>query len=142
MYESGGFFIPHRIAAHTPIQIDDQDDNDDIERFCSVFVVVKGKSSFEIELRGRFPITGEIADLTEIYDGTADARNGRIILTLSLLQIDVLLDLAARIRKTAFMGQSVNNPLWHRVSARTISTLHRFVRTIKEFSSAATNLLI
>jgi len=116
-----------------PIQIDDQDDNDNLNDFCTVFIVVKKKGSFHIELSGKIPITTEISDLAEIYDGYASETKGKISLTLNPLQIDVLLDLASRLKKTAFLGPRVKNPNWHRISARTISSLYRFVRTIKEF---------
>lgn len=116
-----------------PIQIDDQDDNDNISYFCTIFVAVGKRNLLEIEIAGAMPITQGLADLAEIYGGHADAEKGKITLSVNPHQIDALLDLGAQIRKTAYMGKTVGNPHWERVSARTISSLHRFVRTIKEY---------
>lgn len=117
----------------TPIQIDDQDDNDVLTEFCSIYVVVNRKNRLDIELAGAMPITDEIADLAEIYDGHADPKHGSVSLSLCPMQIGALVDLAGRIRRTAHRGMEVGNPNWHRISARTISSLQRFVRTIREY---------
>ena len=55
-------------------------------------------------------------------------------LHLSIQQIEAVMDLADRIRKTSFMGETVNNPNWLSMSARTISSLYRFVRIIKDYN--------
>jgi hypothetical protein len=97
--------------------------------------MVGSNENFRIELSGNFPITKEISDLAEIYNGFSDIINGKIILQLNTEQIEVLTDLADKIRKTSFSGPSVNNANWISISARTISSLYRFVRTIKEFKN-------
>jgi hypothetical protein len=56
------------------------------------------------------------------------------VLNISPRQAEALVDLAKGIRKTSSFGDMVNNPNWHRVSARTISSLYRFVRILKEYS--------
>lgn len=117
------------------IQIDDQDDDDALTQFCNIWVKVERKNLMHIELCGPLPITEEICDLAEIYFGYADKREGRIVLKLLPTQIEVLVDLAGLIRKTAFLGDTINNANWHKISARTISSLYRFVRVIKEFAA-------
>jgi hypothetical protein len=116
-----------------PIQIDDQDDLDRINEFCNIFCCVKSNNKFAIELIGNFPITSEIADLVEIYNGFSDPLNGRIRLEICPKKIAVITDLADKIRKTSFLGNKINNPNWLPISARTISSLYRFSRIIKEY---------
>jgi len=125
--------LPEKVRKDFPIQIDDQDDNDILSDFCTIFVVVKKNKRFEIELSGKIPITLEICDFAEIYNGFADQPSGKIVLNLTLRQIEALIDLGKIIRKTAASGEAVDNPNWHRISARTISSLYRFVRIIKEY---------
>jgi len=132
-YETRGNISPRAQRKYTPIQIDDQDDNDNLNEFCNLFVMVKKRNQLEVELTGNFPITDEIADLAEIYEGYADRRKGRVVFCIYPVQIGAITDLAVSIRKTAFMGKAISNPSWHRVSARTISSLHRFVRIIREY---------
>lgn len=124
------------------IQIDDQDDYDNISDFINIFLTVKRRNNFEIEIIGKMPITQDMADLVEIYHGKVDVTTNRIILTLNPRQIEVLQDFAVLIRKTASMGDLVSNPHWNQYSARTISTLNRFVRTIKEYVSMRQKQLI
>lgn len=126
-------FLTRRIKKDTFIQIDDQDDNDDLTEFCNIFVTVKNRGHFEIELLGRFPVTQDISDLAEIYDGVVDLTEGRVMLDLNVNQVEAIMDLAKKIRKTSRLGAKVNNRNWHRISARTISSLYRFVRLIKEY---------
>ncbi|MBN2037555.1 MAG: hypothetical protein JW768_12510 [Chitinispirillaceae bacterium] len=130
------FYLPKKHLKTPPLQIDDQDDNDSIEQFCNIFCSVGKKSSFSIELKGRFPITQEIADLAEIYDGFVDPAAGKVMVHLTLDQVEVLRDLSDKLRKTSFMGDLVNNPGWLAVSARTISSLYRFIRIIKEYKKS------
>lgn len=124
------------------IQIDDQDDKDNITDFCNIFITIKKKNDFELELLGTMPITQEIADLAEIYHGKAELNSNQITFTLNPKQIEAVLDLASLIRKTASMGDRVGNSHWERISARTISSLHRFVRVIKEYISMKQSQLI
>jgi hypothetical protein len=118
---------------NTPIQIDDQDDNDSFTNFCNIFCTVESSKKIRIELSGNIPITKAMADLAEIYKGFADTNRGKLYLRITLNQIAVISDLAHQIRKTASMGSLVNNPSWYRVSARTASSLMRFCRVVEEF---------
>jgi hypothetical protein len=127
-----------KLNKSTPIQIDDQDDNDQINEFCNVFCTVRSNDSFCIELIGNFPITSEIEDLIDIYGGKTDRVNSRLLLELNIEQIDVLIDLADKIRKTSFLGTQ-NNPGWLTISSRTISSLYRFVRIVKEYKNLHKN---
>lgn len=132
-YFSEKEFLTRKVRKGIFIQIDDQDDNDDMTEFCNIFVTVKKRGRFEIELLGRFPITQEICDLAEIYGGFVDLDTGRVALNLNLNQIEAITDLARKIRNTSKLGGKVRNHNWQRISARTISSLYRFVRTIKEY---------
>lgn len=127
-----------------PIQIDDQDNSDNINEFCNIFCTVLRKDYFCIELSGPFPITDSIADLIEIYNGKVDRMQGCLSIQLNTSQIEVIMDLADRIKKTAMMGHLVSNPSWISISARTISSLYRFVRIIKEYnhSKMTTHILL
>ncbi len=122
-----------QVRGSYPIQIDDQDDDDPLEEFCNIFVTVGKKNRMKVEISGRIPITYEIADLAEIYDGYANRTAGKVVLRITPGKVDVLSDLADKIRKTAYLGDSVGNPNWDRISARTISSLKRFIRLIKQF---------
>jgi hypothetical protein len=75
----------------------------------------------------------------EIYNGLSDPINGKISLVLTPENIGVLTDLADKIRKTSFLGDKINNPNWLPISARTISSLYRFVRIIKEYVKTTRN---
>jgi hypothetical protein len=127
------FNFPHKHPRSSAIQIDDQDDGDSITDFCNIFCTVDKKEAFTIELCGRFPITEEMADLVEIYNGYSNLSDGKLVLKVSLGQIEAVRDLSDKLRKTSFMGDLVNNPAWLSVSARTISSLYRFMRIIKEY---------
>jgi hypothetical protein len=115
------------------IQVDDQDDNDRIDEFCNIFCTVISNNKFKIDLLGNFPISHEMADLIEIYNGYIDTVHGMIGLKLDMGKIEVLIDLADKIRRTSFMGDTVQNKNWLTISARTISSLYRFVRIMKEY---------
>lgn len=133
----------HRMDSNSPIQIDDQDSNDNINEMCNIFCIVKKKNNFILELCGSFPITQEIIDLVEIYGGKIDMSEKSITLPLNILQIDAVTDLANRLKNTSNMGDTINNPNWFFICARTISSLYRFVRIIKEYiqNQTAKNLL-
>jgi hypothetical protein len=126
-------FITGSVKKDFAIQIDDQDDNDDLIEFCNMFVTVGNRGHFMFELLGRIPLTQNIVDLTEIYNGTVERDPGRIMIRLNIDQIELLMDLAKKIRKTSRMGITIANPQWHRISARTISSIYRFVRIIREY---------
>ena len=127
------FYFPKKHLRSAAIQIDDQDDGDSIADFCNIFCSVGRKNNFTLELRGRFPITQEVADLVEIYGGHADPSAGQLVVRLTLDQVEVLGDLSNHLRKTSFLGDQVNNPSWISISARTISSLYRFMRIIREY---------
>jgi hypothetical protein len=130
------FFLPKASMKTAVLQIDDQDDTDSITEFCNIFCSVGNKKEFTIEFSGRFPITQEIADLVEIYNGTVDRSGGKLSVALNLNQITVLRDLSDKLRKTSFMGDMVNNSGWLSVSARTISSIYRFMRIIEEYKKS------
>lgn len=132
-YVGPGSYVPEKNRRDFAIQVDDQDDEDMLEEFCTIFVTVGSAGSFRVELSGCMPITPEMADLAEIYDGFTDAREGRIALHLNTTSVEALDLLAAKIRETAHLGRGVGNPGWRAVSARTVSSLHRFVRVVKEY---------
>jgi len=127
------FSLPKKHLITAPIQIDDQDDNDSITDFCNIFCSVGPKNSITLEFYGRFPVTKELADLVEIYGGFTEPSKGKMVIRLTIDQIEVLRDLSDKLRKTSFMGDRGNNPSWLTVSARTISSLYRFMRIIKEY---------
>jgi hypothetical protein len=126
-------FITGNVKKDYAFQIDDQDDNDDLTQFCNMFVTVGKRGHFVFELLGRIPLSQDMVDLAEIYSGTVERDPARVMIKLDLNQIEVLMDLAKKIRKTSRMGHTIANPNWHRISARTISSLYRFVRIIKEY---------
>jgi len=125
-----------KIDQQVPIQIDDQDDSDNINEFCNIFCTVLKNDHFLIELSGTFPITTNMSDLIEIYNGSINRDHGSLMLELRTSQIEAIMDLADRIRKTALMGKLVSNPSWLAISARTISSLYRFVRIVKEYNQS------
>ncbi len=129
----GDAYRHYRLKKEQPIQIDDQDDNDNIAEFCNMFVIVGTGNTITLELSGVFPITQEIADLIEIYHGVVDPDDSSIRITLHIDQAEVIMDLANRIRKTAHLGETIHNANWHKISARTISSLYRFVRILREY---------
>jgi hypothetical protein len=127
------FYFPKKHLRSAAIQIDDQDDGDSIADFCNIFCTVGRNNNFTIELKGRIPITQEMADLAEIYNGRADPSAGKLVMKLNLEQVEVLRDISDKLRTTSFLGDLVNNPSWLSISARTISSLYRFMRIIREY---------
>ena len=130
------FTLPRNLVRRAPIQVDDQDDTDSVIDFCNIFCSVTRNRYLTIEISGRFPVTKELSDLVEIYGGATNAAAGKLVMTLTLDQIEVLRDVSDLLRKTSFMGDMVNNPSWLSVSARTISSLYRFIRIIKEYKQS------
>ncbi len=119
-----------------PIQIDDQDDNDKLNEFCNIFVTVKPKDIIKLELIGNFPITKELVDLSTSLNGFTDTLQSKLVLYLKIDQIDVIMNIADIIRKTSFLGPVISNPNWLTISSRTISSLYRFARIIKEYKAS------
>jgi hypothetical protein len=140
-YAGNREILPERIRRDFPIQIDDQDDDDTVSDFCNIFVVVKKNNCLEIELFGRIPFSREIGDLAEIYGGLADSDSKRIVMNLSIHQIEALIDLAKKIRKTAAIDHATSASNDHSTTARTISSLYRFVRIIKEYMRSKMTIL-
>jgi hypothetical protein len=140
-YATNGNRTYSRLNKDFSIQIDDQDDNDHLPGFCTLWVNVLPKHFLQIELCGAFPITKDLADLVDIYHGFANPDEGRLVLKIKPSQIEALLDLAAGIRATATTGQAVNNPHWRKISARTISSLYRFVRVVKEYQQSLRRMI-
>ena len=60
---------PSKADPRYPIQIDDQDDNDKLTEFCTVFCTVCKNDSFTLELTGALPLTTYI---TERWAGKPD----------------------------------------------------------------------
>jgi hypothetical protein len=127
-------FLTRKVKKDISIQIDDQDDNDNLAEFCNIFVTIIGKERYEVDLLGRIPLTRDVIDLVETYNGVADSSAGRIILVLTIDQVGALTDLGGKIRETSDMEATVNIPGWRSISARTADSLDRFVRTIREYS--------
>ncbi|MBD3320773.1 MAG: hypothetical protein GF350_06740 [Chitinivibrionales bacterium] len=126
-------YLRRKIDKDFAVQIDDQDDNDVLADFCNIFISIGKNNCFTIEISGNLPLSQEIADFAEIYDGFADRFPRRVVLKLDIHKTEAIKDLAAKIRKTAHNGTSVDNPNWDRISARTISSLHRFARVLEEY---------
>lgn len=120
-----------------PIQIDDQDDNDKLNEFCNIFVTIKPKNTIKLELIGNFPMTQELIDLAAILNGFTDPAQSKLVLFLKIDQIDLIMDFADKIRKTSFFGPAISNPNWLTISSRTISSLYRFTRIIKEYTASS-----
>jgi hypothetical protein len=129
-HEQAVFPYTRRLAV---VQIDYQDDNDSLDEFCNVFVSIGKNESFDVELSGRIPISDAMVDLAEIYGGFADRNGGRLVLRLNPDRIDALEDLAAKLKATAHLGSQAGNPAWDSISARTVSSLRRFIRLIRDF---------
>lgn len=117
------------------IQIDDQDDNDNIQTFCNIFITFINNNTFQLELSGKFPITHEISDICEIYKGYANIHRKTLILTLDRDKVDVIDHLVEMLKSTSHLGNTVDNEEWEQMSARTVSSLKRLSRTIREFSA-------
>ncbi|MFP4415911.1 MAG: hypothetical protein ACLFSB_01420 [Chitinispirillaceae bacterium] len=132
-YISEGIRCFTKVKKDFSIQIDDQDDYDILTQFCNIFVTVGDKEKMAVELSGRFPITRQMTDLVEIYDGRVDIYCSSLKMIITPVQIEALRDLADFIRGTASIGHTVNNPIWFEISSRTISSLYRFIRVIKEY---------
>ena len=141
-YSGNSVSSSRRVRKDYHIQIDDQDDSDILNEFCAIFVTVGEKNRMEIELCGGIPITRELADFCEIYGGFADPSKNRIIMHINPGQIEALTDLAARIKNTSELGYTVQNPDWDKISSRTVSSIYRFVRIMKEYREMRTAGLI
>jgi hypothetical protein len=119
------------------IHIDDRGDNDSFTDFCNIFCTVISSKKIRLELTGKFPIIDGMVDLAEIYGGSVDRARGRLVMNLSVGQSAAVDELAQLIKQTARMGSLAGNPGWLRVSARTVSSLLRLGRVMREYVSEA-----
>ena len=119
------------------IHIDDRDDGDSLTDFCNIFCSFVSGKSLCIELTGRFPITKEMADFAEARGGFADVERGTLSLNVSVGGVAAVDELASLVKNTARMGSIIGNPNWFRISARTVSSLLRFGRVLREYSEGA-----
>jgi hypothetical protein len=132
-YEPRKTDVARELRHDVPIQVDDQDDYDNVSEFCNVFVAVRKRNVLRVELEGRFPLTDELRGLAQEHGGLVDPQRGRVSLLVPLAQTGLLLDLAQQIKNTSQTGDTVGNPNWHKISARTVSSLHRLARLIDEY---------
>ena len=119
------------------IHIDDRDDGDSLTDFCNIFCSFLSGKNLRLELTGIFPITEEMADFAEARGGFADVERGTLALNVSPDQTSSVDELARLVKKTARMGSIIGNPNWFRISARTVSSLLRFGRVLREYSESA-----
>jgi len=117
------------------IHVDDRDDGDSLTDFCNIFCTVSGKR-LRIELTGRFPVTSEMADFAKAHGGFTDVERGMLALNILADQAQAVDELAHLVKKTANMGSIVGSSGWFRISARTVSSLLRFGRVLREYSDA------
>ena len=119
------------------IHIDDRDDGDSLTDFCNIFCSFVSGKNLRLELTGRFPITEEMAGLAEANGGLADVERGTLALNISADEAAAVDELASLVKNTARMGSIIGNPNWFRISARTVSSLLRFGRVLREYSEGA-----
>jgi|WetSurMetagenome_2_1015567.scaffolds.fasta_scaffold00565_15 hypothetical protein len=127
-------FLREMESMDSTIQIDDMEDHDDLTQFCALFVTVGKRDDFVFEALGGIPLSQELVDLVEIYGGTVEREPCRVVVSLTTAQIEVLTDFAGHIKKTSRAAGIIENRNWQHISARTISSIYRFVRIIKEYS--------
>jgi len=114
------------------VHIDDRGDGDSLTDFCNIFCTVSGKRLC-LELTGRFPITDEMSDFAKAHGGFTDAERGMLAVNISAEQTRVVDELAQLVKNTASMGFVVGSAGWFRISARTVSSLLRFGRVLREY---------
>jgi hypothetical protein len=119
------------------IHVDDRDDGDSLTDFCNIFCSAISGKRLRLELTGRFPITEEMANFAEAHGGFADVERGTLSINISIDQTLAVDELAQLVKKTARMGSVIGNPVWFRISARTVSSLLRFGRVLREYSEGA-----
>jgi hypothetical protein len=119
------------------IEVDDRDDNDSLTDFCNIFCSVTSPKNIRLELTGKFPIIEGMADLAESYGGAVDRARGRLEMNVPADQPAAVDELAHLVKMTARLGSLAGNPAWFRVSARTVSSLLRLGRVMREYLGAA-----
>ncbi len=127
------FLVGKHLRKDYPIQVDDQDDNDQLENFCNIFVTIPQRDTLTLEMTGAIPLSRDIADIAEIYAGTYDPQSKRLAFTLSVSAVEAIADLATKIRETAMKKSQQGTPDGDNVAARTISSLLRLVRVLREY---------
>lgn len=123
-----------RGASSSFIQVDDRDDNDSLTDFCNIFCTVTSSRNIRLELTGKFPITDGMAGLAERCGGYVDRARGRLMMVVSVGQSAAVDELAQLVKQTARMGALAGNPAWFRISARTVSSVLRFGRVMREYA--------
>jgi hypothetical protein len=119
----------------TPVQVDDQADTDNIERFCTVFVTVQSRDELLVELEGRIPVTEAIRSYASAHAGEANQAKARIAVRLPASHVGDLATLADMLRETGKNGFAATNPDWPVLSMRTADSLNRLVETVKRFGN-------
>jgi len=109
-------------------QVDDQTDEDDIEEFCNIWVKIKSPFTpqFELELVGIKPITPQIRDLIEIYNGTINERYHQLTVSLHVKQVAMLEDLADVISILKPTHSPLRTSTFYEIRDRTAYSLHKF----------------
>lgn len=120
-----------------PIQIDDQNDQDNVGRFCTVFTTVGRRERMLVEIEGALPPCEDLWHFAESNGGRVDPKAGRIGMEVTPATMWILSDLATRLRRSADDPSSTDNPDWPSVSRRTADSLDRFVCAVREFPGAA-----
>jgi len=115
------------------VHIDDRDDGDSLTDFCNIFCSLVSGKRLRLELTGRFPITDDMADFAKERGGFTDIERGMLAVNISADQASAVDELAQLVKKTARMGSIIGNPSWFRISARTVSSLLRFGRVLREY---------
>jgi hypothetical protein len=136
IYEPQRKHAPLNGRPSTPVQVDDQNDGDNIERFCTVFVTVKDRDELLVELEGKLPVTEPILSYASAHHGGADKARGKVSLRVPAARVSELSGLADLLRETGKNGFAAVNPDWPKLSERTAGTLERLVETVREYRSS------
>jgi len=135
--DHGGFWQRGGSNRNVFIHIDDRDDGDSLTDFCNIFCSAVSGKRLRLELTGRFPVTEEMAAFAEAHGGFTDIERGVLAMNISAEQAAAVDELASLVKNTARMGSIIGNPGWFRISARTVSSLLRFGRVLREYSEGA-----
>ncbi len=124
----------------TPIQIDDQDDNDTLVQFCNIWVKVCAMGKMELEIWGNFPYTQEVGTYIERFGGRYSSQRKSLTLFIRVRELELLLEMADLFERLSSMpvtnaewSAGYRNPLWHSVALRTAGSLRRFVNTVLQY---------
>jgi hypothetical protein len=124
----------------TPIQIDDQDDNDTLVQFCNMWVNVYAMGRMELEIWGNFPCTDEVRACIARFGGRYSSQRKSLILFIRVREIELLLEMADLFERLSSMpnknvewSTGYRNPSWHSVALRTAGSLRRFVNTVLQY---------